>query len=76
MGDLTANFDLEEYACKCGCGRADIKSELVNKIQKILGNKTINYNVIAHPDTYPADEPLRRCPNIDKARTTKKIAGN
>ena len=25
MGDLTANFDLEEYACKCGCGLADIK---------------------------------------------------
>ena len=35
MGDLTANFDLEEYACKCGCGRADIKAELVNKIQEV-----------------------------------------
>ena len=35
MGDLTANFDLEEYACKCGCGRADIKTELVNKVQEV-----------------------------------------
>ena len=35
MGDLTANFNLEEYACKCGCGRADIKDELVHKIQEV-----------------------------------------
>ena len=25
MGDLTANFDRAEYACKCGCGKDDIK---------------------------------------------------
>ena len=35
MGDLTANFDLEEYACNCGCGRSDIKAELVDKIQQV-----------------------------------------
>ena len=35
MGDLTANFDLEEYACKCGCGVADIKQELAVKVQQV-----------------------------------------
>ena len=25
-----------------------------------------NYEVIEYPDFYPSDEPLRRCPNIDK----------
>ena len=35
MGDLTANFNLEEYACKCGCGRDNIKEELAIKIQQV-----------------------------------------
>ena len=35
MGDLTANFNKEEYACKCGCGRADIKAELARKVQEV-----------------------------------------
>ena len=35
MGDLTANFDLKEYACKCGCGVADIKQELAVKVQQV-----------------------------------------
>ena len=35
MGDLTANFNLEEYACKCGCGKADIKQELAIKVQQV-----------------------------------------
>ena len=35
MGDLTANFNLEEYACKCGCGRDDIKDHLAAKVQSV-----------------------------------------
>ena len=35
MGDLTANFNREEYACKCGCGRADIKDHLAAKVQSV-----------------------------------------
>ncbi len=35
MGDLTANFNKEEYACKCGCGVADIKQELAVKVQQV-----------------------------------------
>ena len=35
MGDLTANFNRSEFACKCKCGKDDIKEELVIKIQLI-----------------------------------------
>ncbi len=35
MGDLTTNFNRSEFACKCGCGKDDIKEELVIKIQLI-----------------------------------------
>ena len=33
MGDLTDNFNKEEYACKCGCGRDDINNDLATKVQ-------------------------------------------
>jgi len=35
MGDLTDNFNKVEYACKCGCGRDNIKEELAIKIQQV-----------------------------------------
>jgi len=39
--------------------------ELANKFYESLGAKP-NYDLIDYPDDYPDDEPLRRCPNIDK----------
>ncbi len=30
-------------------------------------NKNINTDIIDYPDSYPADEPMRRCPDINKA---------
>jgi len=42
-------------------------TELVDYIEKVIG-RPIERNVIEYPDSYPADEPLRRCPNIHKAR--------
>jgi UDP-glucuronate decarboxylase len=41
--------------------------ELVRRIERVLG-KPLDYNVIEYPDSYPADEPMRRCPDIRKAR--------
>ena len=41
--------------------------ELIKKMEKIL-NKKIEYNLIDYPDSYPADEPNRRCPDILKAK--------
>lgn len=41
--------------------------ELVKCIEKALG-KAVAYNIIEYPDSYPADEPNRRCPDIRKAR--------
>jgi len=35
MGDITANFNRSEFACKCGCGKDDIKDELAIKVQKV-----------------------------------------
>ncbi len=39
---------------------------LVNEITKV-SDKEIEYNVIEYPDSYPADEPSRRAPDIRKA---------
>ena len=41
--------------------------ELVQRIEKVLG-KEVAYNIVKHPDSYPADEPNRRCPDISRAR--------
>lgn len=41
--------------------------QLVEYIEKVIG-RPVDKNVIEYPDSYPADEPLRRCPNIQKAR--------
>ena len=41
--------------------------QLVQEIEQVLGRK-IDYRLVAYPDSYPADEPQRRCPDIRKAR--------
>lgn len=35
MGDLTKNFSRKEFACKCGCGFADINPELIKGLQAL-----------------------------------------
>ena len=40
--------------------------ELVECIQSVLGRK-VEYELTPYPDSYPADEPNRRCPDISKA---------
>jgi UDP-glucuronate decarboxylase len=41
--------------------------DLVKEIEALLG-RTLAHRVIEYPDSYPADEPNRRCPDITKAR--------
>jgi UDP-glucuronate decarboxylase len=41
--------------------------DLVKEIEIALDRK-IEYDVVSHPDSYPADEPNRRCPDITKAQ--------
>lgn len=41
--------------------------DLVKTIEKVLGRK-VDHDLVEHPDSYPADEPMRRCPDIRKAR--------
>lgn len=49
--------------------------DLANRLETILKRK-LKINLIVHPDTYPADEPKRRCPNIQKARLQLKYHPN
>jgi len=39
------------------------------KIMEEVLERTIQLDLVAHPDDYPNDEPMRRCPDITKART-------
>ena len=41
--------------------------ELVNRLEDVLGSP-VPHNIVEYPDSYPADEPNRRCPDIRKAR--------
>jgi len=41
--------------------------DLVKTMEKALGRK-LDYRLADYPDSYPADEPQRRCPDITKAR--------
>lgn len=45
--------------------------DLVKTLEKVLG-RPVPYTVIEYPDSYPADEPMRRCPDIRKARLQLK----
>ena len=40
--------------------------DLVKSIESVLGGD-LAYDVIEYPDSYPADEPMRRAPDIRKA---------
>jgi UDP-glucuronate decarboxylase len=41
--------------------------ELANAVARALGKEHIDFDIVDYPDTYPADEPNRRCPDIAKA---------
>jgi len=41
--------------------------ELVQRIERVLA-RPVKHNIVEYPDSYPADEPNRRCPDIRKAR--------
>lgn len=41
--------------------------DLVRKTEKAVG-RAVPHQVVEYPDSYPADEPNRRCPDIAKAR--------
>lgn len=46
--------------------------DLAKCIEKVLARK-IDYTLATYPDSYPADEPQRRCPDIRKARLQLKF---
>jgi UDP-glucuronate decarboxylase len=46
--------------------------DLVQRIEGVL-KRPISHNIVEYPDSYPADEPNRRCPDIHKARLQLKF---
>lgn len=40
--------------------------DLLRAVGDVIG-RDVPYQLVDYPDTYPADEPLRRCPDISKA---------
>lgn len=40
---------------------------LAVEVARALGRDKVDFDVVDYPDTYPADEPNRRCPDITKA---------
>jgi UDP-glucuronate decarboxylase len=42
--------------------------DLVETIKRAVPDVKVQQRLIEHPDTYPADEPQRRCPDITKAQ--------
>lgn len=47
--------------------------ELVQRIETVMG-RSVAHEIIEYPDSYPADEPNRRAPDIKKARVQLEYA--
>ena len=45
--------------------------DLVKTLERVMGHR-LEVQVVEYPDTYPADEPQRRCPDINKAAVQLK----
>lgn len=52
VGNPNPEISMRDLAIECG---------------RVL-NVDVKFDTVEHPDTYPADEPQRRCPDITKAR--------
>ena len=42
---------------------------LADIVAEIVTDKKVEINLINYPDTYPQDEPTRRCPDLSKAKS-------
>jgi UDP-glucuronate decarboxylase len=49
--------------------------DLVKRIEGVLG-RSVDHNIVEYPDSYPTDEPSRRCPDIRKARLQLEFEPN
>jgi UDP-glucuronate decarboxylase len=55
-----------------GCDKPEISVHQLVEIIKKVYDGDVKYKLIEYPDSYPADEPQRRCPDIRKARLQLK----
>jgi UDP-glucuronate decarboxylase len=42
-------------------------TELAIEVARAVDKEKVDFDIVEYPDTYPADEPSRRCPDISKA---------
>ena len=42
--------------------------DLVKLVKKVNPDFKVDFETADYPETYPADEPMRRCPDINKAQ--------
>lgn len=55
-------------AYNVGAARPEVSMlDLVAAIERVLG-RAVPLERVEYPDSYPADEPMRRCPDLTKAR--------
>ncbi|PPR45340.1 MAG: dTDP-4-oxo-6-deoxy-D-allose reductase [Alphaproteobacteria bacterium MarineAlpha5_Bin8] len=55
-------------AYNIGNNKPEISVKKIISILKRIHNKKIRSKIISYPKSYPSDEPLRRCPDINKAK--------
>jgi UDP-glucuronate decarboxylase len=55
-------------AYNIGCSHPEISMIDLANLMKTVVNQSITVDLIDYPDNYPADEPLRRCPDTSKAK--------
>ena len=55
-------------AYNIGNSKPEVSMADLAEVLKKVSRKEIKYNLIEYPDSYPADEPMRRSPDIRKAQ--------
>ncbi len=69
---LTVLFGVEGEVYNIGNPTPEVSiKDLIRRIEGVIG-RPVKQKLIEYPDSYPADEPLRRCPDIRKARLQLK----
>ena len=60
-------------AYNIGTPKPEVSMRYLVKTLQTISKRELTYNQIEYPASYPADEPMRRCPDIRKARLQLKF---
>ena len=82
MGDLTANFNRKEFACKCGCGFATVDFDLLLALKTIRAKfkKPITINsscrCLEHNEAVQKEANINYVPYSSKSKHMQGIAAD